>query len=194
MSGLKYFLAIILIVLTGFLIEHSEWLSSQRVSAFSTVVIAFLTLFLVYDSNKTRRWMCEQAIRPVIIFRQSQEPNSNNSYSIYLENKGVGIALNIKVTASEPAQTGPNTTGSIKLSSSQVCRDKDNLRDAIEKCNIFNREILFLSPNQEMEWTIDPPVGAWFYTMKVTVSFEDAEGKKYSIIDYMSFLPDLRNY
>lgn len=141
--------------------------------------------------------MLEQAIRPNIVIYQLKHPNENHYsdfYDIHLKNIGVGTALYIKVRASELVETGHYTTDMLDATRYNVNQAKESVHDSIEKCTLFQGEILSIGPNQEVVRIFEPSDSAWFYTMKVTISFEDTQGKEYSTTDSLDLDPERPNH
>lgn len=179
----KYFLAIVLIVLLGYSVDNFGWFTSDRISAISTLVIATFTVLLAIftyqlrtDQKQQLKLMHEQSIRPLLNFYHS----TDEPIKIHLENKGVAPAINIKITVSEPTQIGVGSDDK-KILALKV-------KEAFEDNSILNRNILSLGPNQEM---IKPlrieELFIWNYQARVTIEFENIEGKKYFTISHLDF-------
>lgn len=198
----NYFIGIVLIVVTGFLIDQSDWFTSERISAISTLVIAAFTVLLAVftyqlrkDQKEQLQLMYEQSIRPMVGFYHTKD-------SISLSNSGGGPALNITVTVSDAIGIDLESLGYQFLN--------ENMKKWMNEVPLLNNETMSLGSNQEKSapifdfWAYEDLLSEYIstttdnnqdeshedghfndYKADIFIEFENIEGKKYSSISHI---------
>ena len=115
--------------------DNHEWFNHTRITALSSLVIACLTIFLAYDTRKSRQALYEHAIKPVL---NLQLTKGETGYSLCLQNTGVASALNISISVSNPQDMNQEAAEYFKEMNADI-RDK---------CALLNQTILYLPPNK----------------------------------------------
>ena len=163
--------------------------NASTISALSTVAIAGLTIFLAYDTRKTRIAVYEQAIRPLITLRIEEG-------DYYLENFGTGTAIHLKITLLDPTDIGD-------MGTIYGCYLTEYVKQKVKGNSHFNQTILSLAPNQKVSGSLfahfqsyetglkdklednslvydhNHGIHIWDYQAEAIVEFENTDSKKY---------------